>query len=75
MPDMRIPDISPDIRYPIWKTPIRYDPDIRYLELWSEMSRDGCVMAENESPGQKMDHECPAMAEDGSQVVHEREKE
>jgi len=39
------------------------------------MSRDGCVMAENESPGQKMDHECPAMAGDGSQVVHEREKE
>jgi len=30
----RIPDISPDIRYPIWKTPIRYDPDIRYLEPW-----------------------------------------
>ena len=29
-----IPDISPDIRYPIWKTPIRYDPDIRYLEPW-----------------------------------------
>ena len=32
----RIPDISPDIRYPIWKTPIRYDSDIRYLEPWSE---------------------------------------
>ena len=27
-----IPDISPDIRYPIWKTLLRYDPDIRYLE-------------------------------------------
>ena len=30
----RIPDISPDIRYPIWKTLIRYNPDIRYLEPW-----------------------------------------
>ena len=28
----RILDISPDIRYAIWKTSIRYDPDIRYLE-------------------------------------------
>ena len=28
----RIPDNSPDIRYLIWKTPIRYDPDLRYLE-------------------------------------------
>jgi len=28
----RIPDISPDIRYPIWKTHIRYDSDIRYLK-------------------------------------------
>jgi len=28
----RVPDISPDIRYPIWKNPIWYDPDIRYLE-------------------------------------------
>ena len=30
----RIPDISPNIRYSIWKTLIRYDPDIRYLEPW-----------------------------------------
>ena len=28
----RVAPISPDIRYPIRKTPIRYDPDIRYLE-------------------------------------------
>lgn len=27
-----IPDISPNIRYSICKTPIRYVPDIRYLE-------------------------------------------
>ena len=33
----RISQISPqisDIRYPKWKTPIRYDPDIQYLEPW-----------------------------------------
>jgi len=30
----RIPDISHEIRYPIWKNPIRYDPDFRYLEPW-----------------------------------------
>ena len=30
----RIPNIFTDIRYPIWKTLIRYDPDIRYLEPW-----------------------------------------
>jgi len=31
----RISDISPDIQYLIWKSPIRYDPDIRYLEPWT----------------------------------------
>ena len=46
----RIPNISPDIRYPVWKALIRYDPDIQYLEPCYKLNARALLKQERETP-------------------------